>query len=476
MLDVNRVVVPASVLEMVPSTLAKKLRILPVAFDGDVLSVATSDPDNLEVLDRIEAVSGCEIEAYQVEDVADLDLALRRYYAEEEVEAGEARATKLLAALLNRAIQMRASDIHVEPSESGGTVRLRIDGQLQRDRALATEAVQELISCVKVLAKLNIAEKRSPLDGSIAMELEGGKVNLRVATIPTIHGERLAMRIMPAGQASSFQDMGSLGLSQTHRTVLHDALRGQHGMLYLSGPTGSGKTTTLYTLLRQLRVGGKQHIVSVEDPVESVLEGVTQIPVDADGNRIRFHKILRSVLRHDPDVILIGETRDGETAEVALNAALTGHLVLSTVHANTAAGVPARLLELGAKPFLLASALQLAIAQRLVRRPCTYCGKEAAPSSEECRRYAWGGGDEVKIIRPVGCSLCGNVGYSGRVGLFEVVPITPRLRELFRGDWSEDTLAHVAYEEEGNPTLQQDGAAKARQGLTTLEELRALDG
>jgi type II secretory ATPase GspE/PulE/Tfp pilus assembly ATPase PilB-like protein len=287
-----------------------------------------------------------------------------------------------------------------------------------------------------------------------------------VATVPTIRGEKVTVRILASTRTDDdLSELGQLGMSPVHYDLFADALRNPHGIILLSGPTGSGKTTTLYAGLRRLKEPGNLHILTIEDPVEIPLDGITQVRVDSE--RVSFNRALRSALRHDPDVIMIGEIRDAETADIAVKAALTGHLVLSTVHTNDAVGVVTRLLNLGVPRDLLASTLRLAVAQRLVRRPCPHCVEYAPPAGP----LAGAGRLEGDVPHPVGCSLCAGTGYAGRIGLYEMIPVTRVVRGAILRGADEPELTSVGFADGAQPTLASDGASKIAAGLTTPEEV-----
>jgi type II secretory ATPase GspE/PulE/Tfp pilus assembly ATPase PilB-like protein len=292
-----------------------------------------------------------------------------------------------------------------------------------------------------------------------------------VATVPTVRGEKMTLRILATESlVAELADLAALGMNESHHEMLLSALNQAHGVILLSGPTGSGKTTTLYASLRYLRRPGTHHILSIEDPVEIPMEGINQVHVDAE--RVSFNRALRSALRHDPDIIMIGEIRDGETADIAVKSALTGHLVLSTLHANNSTGVMTRLLNLGVAPELVTTALRLVIAQRLVRRPCPHCMRWIPPRETDREWLGWDLQEEIRVPQAVGCHLCDDTGYAGRTGLYEMVPMNRAVREMVRQGASEDAIASHVFEELGLPTLRDDGAAKVRMGVTTIEEVR----
>ncbi len=477
-ISIRRVSISDEVLGQLPASLAHRLNVLPVAFEEDRLTVAVSPEleDPIDVLDQIEARTGSIADAVVSDSAEELRTAIRRYYpgASEREDSGSASA--LFQRLLNRALQLRASDIHICPEEEGADIRLRIDGRLRSDRRINANMLTELTAVVKIAADLDIAEKRTPLDGSINIRFgEDEEISLRVATIPTLYGEHITLRLLTQDHGEELERIESLGMSELHLRLFLDALADPNGIVILSGPTGSGKTTTLYAALRHLRAGGMMHLVSIEDPVEKPVEGVTQIRIDAESDRLTFHKALRSVLRHDPDVIMIGEIRDGETGDIAVKSALTGHLVLSTLHTNSATGVLTRLMNIGVAPFLVASTLRLAIAQRLVRVPCMHCAEKRRPTERECREFGWDADDETLLVpEPRGCSLCGGKGYSGRLGIYEMIPLDHELRKMILNGCDEQDFSAYCFGARKLPSLRADGAAKILQGLTTPAEVRSV--
>lgn len=471
--NIHKVIVTQEVLDKVPGQIARRLQVLPLALQEDALYLAVVPGNRAQrSIEQIENLTGLIVQPMAAESETALRKAIERYYSSEEHQKQQGSASILFEQILNRALQMRASDIHITPQESGGTVKLRVDGHLVTDQKLNGSAMTELITVVKIAANLDIAERRVPMDGNINTVLLGDPVSLRVATVPTIHGEHITLRLLTQNDSEDLETLESLGLSPTHLNLLLTALAEPNGIILLSGPTGSGKTTTLYASLRHLRSGGKRHLVSIEDPVEKPVAGVTQIKIDADSERVTFNKALRSVLRHDPDVIMIGEIRDSETADIAVKSALTGHLVLSTLHTNNAAGVLPRLINLQVPAYLVVSTLRLAIAQRLVRTPCVHCVSYRRPTPEECARFDWDADDEsLRIPQPNGCSFCGDTGYSGRLGLYEMIPVDRKIRQLLMSGADEQAFADYAFDELKLPSLKRDGADKILAGQTTVEEV-----
>ena len=474
-INIKKITVDQEVLDMVPGSVARRLQLLPLSFRDDLLLVACADEDSIDAIDRLENITGLAVKAVEVDDIETFKKAVKRYYPEDLANKESESTSALFSRIINRALQLRASDVHIVPEEKSGKIRMRIDGQMRTDREISTGRLTELTSVIKIAADLDIAEKRIPLDSNINLKLLGDEIALRVATIPTLYGEHITLRLLTQDDESALENLDSLGLQKAHYDLLFKAISEPNGIILLSGPTGSGKTTTLYAALRHLRIGGDRHLVSIEDPVEKPVDGVTQIKVDADSERVTFNKALRSVLRHDPDVIMVGEIRDGETGDIAVKSALTGHLVLSTLHTNSAAGVLTRLVNLGIAPFLVASTLRLAIAQRLVRIPCAHCVTYRRPTEDECNEFGWNFKDEsLQVPQTNGCDFCGGSGSSGRLGLYEMIPVDRKIRELVLKNADEHEFTDYAFKELRLPSLKQDGATKILAGKTTIKEVRAV--
>jgi type IV pilus assembly protein PilB len=473
-IDLKKVIVPQQVLDMVPAAVARRLQLLPLNCENDVLLVAACDAEAIEAIDKLENITGYSVKSVVSREPDVLLKALKRYYPDGLHSSKDENATLLFERIVNRALQLRASDIHISPHKTGGKVKMRIDGQMRSDLDLGAGILTELTSVIKIAANLDIAEKRTPLDGNINLDLLGDQISMRVATIPTLHGEHITLRLLTQDNDASLESISTLGMNEIHYSMLHSALAEPNGIILLSGPTGSGKTTTLYAALRYLATDGRKHLVSIEDPVEKPVKGVTQIKIDTDSGRVTFNKALRSVLRHDPDAIMIGEIRDGETGDIAVKSALTGHLVLSTLHTNSAAGVLTRLINLNIAPFLVASTLRLAIAQRLVRTPCQHCVTQRRPTEAECSEFSWDKDADLLIPEIKGCSFCGNSGYSGRLGLYEMIPVDREIRKMIMCRTDEQDFADYAFKSLKLPNLKQDGAAKILAGRTTVDEVRAV--
>lgn len=473
--DIARVRPSHDVLRQIPAKTARAIGALPLAVEPGKIVVCLADCTDFAAIERVEALF--QDRAVEFVEANDPDLfrrVLRENYPDATASGDLERPENLFASVMRRALARNASDIHVSPTETESLIRLRIDGRLQTDLSEPNAVVAEFISYIKVLANLDIAEKRAPQDGSIDTKVNGLEVSLRVATVPTIYGEHVTLRILSQTRETKQLDtLDNLGFHPRQLKLFEESLETPDGVVILSGPTGSGKTTTLYAALRRLAKPGDLHLVSIEDPVEKPVAGVTQIKVDSRQERVSFEKALRSVLRHDPDVVMIGEIRDGETAATALRSALTGHLVLTTLHTNSAPGILTRLVDLGVPPYLVASTLRLAVAQRLLRRPCRECMEWTAADAETCRKCGWDEANPPKIPKVRGCAYCGNTGYSGRTAIYEMLPVNDEVRKMLMRGESEGDIYKWLKARAPELTLRGDALAKVLEGETTLEEYHA---
>ena len=474
-IDTRRVRPSYEILAKIPARVARAVRALPVALEGGTLVVCLADKTDFAAIERIESLlSPQKVEFAEAEDAVDFRRALRDAYPDAALIGDLDEPGTLFALVMRRALAKNASDIHVCPMARECLVRLRIDGRLQTEFARSNAAAAEFVGYIKVLANLDIAEKRAPQDGNIDTEVNGLAVSLRVATVPTIWGEHVTLRILSqTKETKQLDSLESLGLHSRQLDIFKAALDLPDGVVILSGPTGSGKTTTLYAALRRLAEPNDLHLVSIEDPVEKPVAGVTQIKIDSRQERVSFEKALRSILRHDPDVVMIGEIRDGETAATALRSALTGHLVLTTLHTNSAPGILTRLVDLGVPEYLVASTLRLAVAQRLLRRPCRECMTWEAADAETCRKYGWDEAAPPRIPKAHGCAYCGNTGYSGRTAIYEMLRIDEKVKRLLLNGESEAELCRHLEATAPELTLRGDAIAKVLEGETTLEEFHA---
>jgi len=479
---------------LVNPAILRRNRLLPVAFSGDHLVVATDTPENLPAIDDVSAASGRPVTVVVAES-ADLDAAFNRYlradgelsdltatfeeeqskeeaqsaFATEDLE-DEAPIVRFVNLLVSQAIQDRASDIHIEPAEHEVRVRYRIDGVLHEMQS-APKAIQNgVISRLKIMSDIDIAERRKPQDGRMSVSHGGRKIDLRVATLPTVWGEKIVMRILD--NTSTTMSLESLNLLPRNFEVYRASYTKPYGMILVTGPTGSGKSTTLYTTLNTVSKP-EINVITVEDPVEYRMPGINQVQVNPKAG-LTFASALRSILRSDPDVVLLGEIRDHETAQIAIEAALTGHLVLSTLHTNDAPSAITRLTEMDIEPFLVGSALDCVVAQRLARRLCERCKARIAPDLGFLERIgfpiaaldATGGA----LWAPVGCQACSQTGYRGRMALHEIMPVTEEIERLTVERASSAEIGRVA-RQQGMLSLREDGWAKCLEGWTSVEEV-----
>jgi len=474
-------------MSLVSPEVARRYRALPIGFDNGRLVVAMERPNDIIAIDDLRIMTGQEIQPVVCPD-SELNAAIERFsrasaeieQTEEEEpveevvaepeEAKDKPAVHLATLIFNQAVRAGASDIHIEPLEKALRVRFRIDGVLHDVMRPQRRLHAALVSRLKVMANMDIAERRVPQDGRITLRIEGKTIDVRVASLPTAHGEKLIMRLLD--RSGKLITLEELGFPPGELTKYREMMSLPHGFILVTGPTGSGKSTTLYATLAVLN-SVEKHIITVEDPVEYRLDGVSQVQINPRAG-LTFAAGLRSILRSDPDIIMVGEIRDQETARIAVESALTGHLVLSTLHTNDAAGAITRLGDMGIEPFLTASSLVCVVAQRLARLLCPYCkepyelrGKELAAVPDFPR-----GPDEgsVRVFRPRGCFRCSNTGYRGRIGIYELLLVSERIQRLTLERASGREIKQVAVEE-GMVTLRRDGLQKVKAGLTSLEEV-----
>ncbi|MBW3621199.1 MAG: Flp pilus assembly complex ATPase component TadA [Actinobacteria bacterium] len=492
--DLSRVGPEPDALSRVPRQLAERHHVLPLKVEpGQNLLVAMSDPTNVFAMDDIKFSSGLRGVRAVVATETSITEALRRTYGtdtgaldivegmadgdvqtvEEEddlatVAGDDQPIIRLANAILADAVRTRASDIHVEPERDRVRIRYRIDGMLRETMRVPKHIGPALLSRLKIMSSLDIAERRRPQDGRSMIRVEGQEVDLRVSTMPTMFGETMVMRLLRKG--AERLDIDDLGISPDARAMFESALDRPQGLIVITGPTGSGKTTTLYAGL-SIIADPVRNVITLEDPIEYQLEGVNQTQVNPKID-LTFARGLRTVLRQDPDVVMVGEIRDRETAELAMEASFTGHLVLSTLHTNDAPATIVRLVDLGVERFLIASSMILVAAQRLCRNVCPHCVGEAEPDERVLRRLGLQLEDiaGAELVRGTGCQRCEQTGFLGRTALLEVLPITPEMRELIIEGGSETDIGRLA-RQQGMRTLREDGIAKALAGITTLEEV-----
>lgn len=468
---------------LVPKEFAKQKQIVPLKTDGDKLFVAMSDPMDYITVDDLRLSTGFHIET-AIASKDDILRTISKYYDEEtfddifveplenepeqqeELTDSDAPIVRLVHQFMSTAVTLKASDIHIDPQEHQVAVRFRIDGKLRTERILPKHMQSMLTARIKIMANLDITEHRIPQDGRIKVSLDFRPIDLRVSTLPTVFGEKIVMRILDL--SSSLNDLTKLGFGKLNLERFIKEIHKPNGIVLISGPTGSGKSSTLYAALNRLNDEGV-NIITIEDPVEYQLEGINQIQVNPQVG-LTFSTGLRSILRQDPDIIMVGEIRDRETVEMAIRASLTGHLVLSTIHTNDSIASVTRLLDMGVEPFLVTASLNAVIAQRLVRRVCRDCGTTQEPSIREHDIFAKRGKTIDRIIRGSGCPSCNMTGYRGRVAIHEVLVVNDQMRQAIHEGATTSTLRSIA-EQCGTIFLIDDGLEKVQQGVTTTEEI-----
>ena len=478
--------------ETVSLRFLKNYHLIGLSVSDEEVSIAMMDPEDSFTINALSLMLGKVIKV-KVGLLSEIDAALDVQYGEdrskmdkliddlafddlgeEDLEhlkdlASEAPVIKMVNLIMQRAVEMRASDIHIEPFEQSLKVRLRVDGVLQEIDAPNVKSTAAVISRIKIMAKLNIAERRLPQDGRIKVQMMGKELDLRVSTIPTMYGESVVIRLLD--KENTVLDFVELGFAGRHLEKFIEVLSLPHGIILITGPTGSGKSTTMYAALKQLNTPQRK-IITVEDPVEYQMEGINQIQAKPQIG-LTFASALRSIVRQDPDVIMIGEMRDLETARIAVQSALTGHLVLSTLHTNDAAGGVTRLLDMGLEEYLLTSTVNGILAQRLVRKLCPVCKEEKLAEPElvkELRLDRFTNQSHIKLYKSVGCVACSGTGYRGRLAIIEFLPMTDPIRKLIMAHEEAGTIQKLAIAE-GMQTLYENGLVKVVEGITTLEEV-----
>ena len=491
--DLSSYLIDPKIVGLIPEALSKKYQVIPLFKTKESLTVAMTDPLNVVAIDELKLKTGLNIEATIAGEV-DIRQAINQYYGvggsieevlksidiealsvEEEdaaIEklhevAEEAPIIKLVNLIMMQAIRDRASDIHVEPEESSVKIRFRIDGILHDTSEIPKHLQAAIISRIKIMSDMNIALKRAPQDGRFGINLEGSKIDLRVSTFPTIHGENVVMRLLDA--TSILLGLGELGFSEENFNHFNKLIKQPNGIILVTGPTGSGKTTTLYSALNTINTPDK-NIITIEDPVEYQLKGIRQSQINPKAG-LTFANGLRSILRQDPDIVMVGEIRDKETAEIAIQAALTGHLVFSTLHTNDAPGALTRLIDMGIEPFLISSSVIGILAQRLVRKLCESCKKTFKPSEKLLEDLGIPLPKvDLTFYKSEGCKVCKNTGYKGRIGIFELITVDDKIRDLVLTKTSSTVIKRAA-EEAGMKTLREDGLIKILAGQTSIDEV-----
>ena len=486
-IDLEHTPIAPDLFERIPDDVARRFRAVPVADDGTYLTVAVADPLDFEVLDGLPHIIGREINAVCAtasaialtinqnygedleEDAAESEFTVVTEEGAEAASADDAPIIRMVSAMLLEAFKLSASDIHIEPMETTLRIRYRVDGKLIEVDNHPKKLHPAIIARIKVMSgTMSIAEKRLPQDGRIQIRVAGKEVDLRVSSVPSNHGESIVMRILD--KSALMLGLPELGFLSDDQESMNELIRMPDGIILVTGPTGSGKTTTLYGCLNTINKPDRK-IITVEDPVEYELPGINQVMVKTDIG-MTFAAALRAMMRQAPNIIMLGEIRDAETAGIAIQAALTGHLVFSTLHTNDAPGAVARLVDIGIKRFLIASSVRAILAQRLVRKLCPNCKMPASLNEAEMRSFNLDAGQvaESNIMGPKGCEMCRNLGYRGRIGIFEIFKIDDEVRHLINEDLTSPQLRRRA-RELGMRTLREDGIRKVLAGITAPDEI-----
>ncbi len=473
------------VLKLVDESFCRRHVMIPLRIDDNKLMFATSDPLDFSVTEELRLMTGYRPKMYSAPK-NEINTQIEKYYGftrtlealgvkqnvsmdevtEEEDDYSDTPMVNLVNQILTSAVFQRASDIHIDPLDDKVVVRYRIDGVLDIVKEFPIKILNQMVSRIKVMSGMDITETRIPQDGRIQTAIQQKNIDLRISTLPTVRGEKVVMRILDISGGANKLD--SIGLTKKEEKLVRDMIAKPNGIVLVSGPTGSGKTTTLYACLEELNKPNV-NIVTVENPVELKMEGVNQVQVEPDVN-LTFANALRSILRQDPNIIMVGEIRDVETAEIAIRASLTGHLVLSTIHTNDAIKTVTRLLDMDIEPFLIASSLTGVVSQRLVRKLCTECSFDDEPTPTEVVMFKKQGIDLDHVKRAKGCPSCNYKGYAGRVGIFEVLPISDQMRKLIAENATFDELENEA-KRSGMQSILSSGLKKIQEGVTTLEEV-----
>jgi type IV pilus assembly protein PilB len=486
-IDLNRYDINQSVVNLLPESIVKKYKVIPIDKRDGKLIVAMVDPLNFFAVDDIKLYTKMDLESVLATS-EDIDKVIERYYTGsktnkviqeftegalyeddyeevEDEEVASAPIVRLINSLFEQAVRSKASDIHIEPYADELRVRFRIDGDLREITSLPKSNLSAVVTRIKIIGKMNIAEKRVPQDGRVETRIQDREIDMRISTLPTVYGEKIVLRLLDK-TSFNFTKEG-LGLSDHNLQLFDNILKSPYGMILVTGPTGSGKTTTLYTVLRELNQIEK-NIITVEDPVEYRLGGINQVQVNVKTG-LTFASGLRSILRQDPDIVMVGEIRDGETAEIAVRAAITGHLVLSTLHTNDSPSTIARLVDMGVEPYIVSSAVVGIVSQRLVKTLCSECKEAYEIDHKEKRMLGLDENETMVLHRPVGCNAC-NAGYSGRAAVHEIMPVNEGIRKLIDAGETTDIIRKKALDQ-GMTTLFQSALDLAVQGKTSFEEV-----
>lgn len=490
--DLNTVDFDRKAIALIPQNLCNKYILIPFGFDNNKIKVALADPLNIFAIDDVAISTGFEIESF-ISRKADIKKFIGRYYTSQQVdnavmqlsketnnkskimektvsgelnEVNNAPVVKMIDYMLKNAIEMKASDVHIEPFENEIRIRYRIDGKLQTVNSLGIESLGTLVTRIKILSGLNIAERRIPQDGKLIIKIDNREIDLRVSILPVVNGEKIVIRILNTYGYNLTKEQ--LGMEEENIRKINRIVSNPHGMVLVTGPTGSGKSTSLYAILGELNTSDV-NIITVENPVEYTMDGINQVNVNERAG-LTFASGLRSILRQDPDIVMIGEIRDEETAEIATRAAITGHLVLSTLHTNDAPSSIARLVDMGVKSYLVATSVVGIIAQRLVRKICTNCKAEYKANEHDKRILGQDINKKLILHKGKGCGYCNDTGYSGRTGIYEIMEITREHREAINEGKDSDVIRDISIKN-GMKTLEDECIKLVLKGETTIEEL-----
>lgn len=494
-IDLNTIEFNRKAISLIPENLCKKYTLIPFGFENNRIKVTLADPLNIFAIDDVAISTGFEIESF-ISRKADINKYIGIYYSSQQVdnaaiqlskesssklgrntkilserldETNSSPVVKMVDYMLKNAIEMKASDIHIEPFEDIIRIRYRIDGKLKEINNLGSESLGPLVTRIKILSSLNIAEKRIPQDGRIIYSIDSKEIDLRVSILPVVYGEKIVIRILNTGNINLSKK--SLGLGEENIDKLNRIVSNPHGIILVTGPTGSGKSTSLYTILSELNKSDV-NIITVEDPVEYTMPGISQVNVNEKAG-LTFASGLRSILRQDPDIVMIGEIRDEETAEIAIRAAITGHLVLSTLHTNDAASSIMRLVDMGVKPYLVSTSVVGVMAQRLLRRVCSHCREPYEASVSEKKVLNFSLSEHLTLYKSNGCGYCNETGYTGRIGVYEIMEITREHREAINLGGNSDVLTDISLKS-GMRTLAMEGSRLVIEGKTTMSELSSI--
>ena len=491
-IDLQNVAIPEDVLSLVPGNLLERYKVLPFEYARDnmnVIRVAMADPMDMAAMDDITIITNLQVEPV-VSTTRSIMLALDKYFGAQEINSALEEYTRekesqmaeqedmysedvnnspivqLVKTVIEQAVRQRASDIHIEPMERQVRIRYRIDGALYEKVTYSIRLLPAMVARIKIIGGMDIAEKRKPQDGRITQVVDRQEFDIRVSILPTVYGEKVVMRLTSKNALT--REKSQLGFKPRELKKFDHILQNPHGIILVTGPTGSGKSTTLYTALSELNTEDV-NIITVEDPVEANIDGINQVQVNNKAD-LTFATALRSILRQDPDIIMIGEIRDQETASIAVQASITGHLVVSTLHTNSAAGTITRLMDMGIEPYLIADSTVGVIAQRLVRRLCPDCKKPKKATPDELELLGREPDEDITIYEPCGCTKCDRTGFRGRIGVYEIMEISPALKSIISKSGDADAIRDKALEE-GMSTLRMSASEYVLDGTTSVNEM-----